>query len=122
MPLMPVLHTNEEDVAFYSDVVLPSTNLWLVENENLAIGFIAYRDGWIEQLYIDPSHQRRGLGAKLVALAKVRNTSLNLWTFQCNQPARSFYEKHDFKVCKMTDGSDNEEHQPDILYTWINLQ
>ena len=118
MPHMPVLHTTEEGLAFYTKAVFPSMTIWVVEETSVAIGFIAYRKDWIEQFYIDPPHQGRGLGSQLLAKAKSENHSLNLWTFQCNQRARSFYEKHGFAISRMTDGSDNEERQPDVLYTW----
>jgi len=119
MPHMPRLHTVSEDVAFFTNSVYPSATLWVVEEEQAVVGFIAYRTEWIDQLYIDPLHQHSGLGSKLLSLAKSANSSLSLWTFQCNQRARNFYEKQGFQAIKMTDGSDNEERQPDILYNWI---
>ena len=32
--------------------------------------------------------------------------------------ARRFYDKHGFALIKETDGSGNEEKEPDALYTW----
>jgi len=43
MPHMPVLHSAKEEVAFISQVVFPSTNIWLVEGAASVIGFIIYR-------------------------------------------------------------------------------
>ncbi len=37
---------------------------------------------------------------------------------QRNNRARAFYERHGFRVARMTDGADNEEREPDILYVW----
>jgi hypothetical protein len=43
---------------------------------------------------------------------------LELWTFQRNANARRFYETHGFRCARLTDGRDNEEHEPDALYEW----
>jgi hypothetical protein len=41
-----------------------------------------------------------------------------LWTFQRNALARRFYEKEGFVAVRETDGSGNEEREPDVLYLW----
>ena len=38
--------------------------------------------------------------------------------FQRNTTARSFYEKRGLKILRLTDGSGNDEHEPDALYEW----
>lgn len=43
---------------------------------------------------------------------------LNLWTFQRNRRARRFYELNGFAAVRETDGSSNEEKEPDVLYRW----
>ena len=47
-----------------------------------------------------------------------RPDGLSLYTFQVNDGARRFYERHGFVVAALGDGSDNEEGQPDIRYEW----
>jgi ribosomal protein S18 acetylase RimI-like enzyme len=44
---------------------------------------------------------------------------VRLYTFQENTGARRFYERHGFKAVKLTDGHDNEENCPDVLYERI---
>ena len=122
MPHMPVLHTPDEDLAFYSTVVFPSAAIWLIEDAGLAAGFIALRPGWVDHLYVHPDRQGCGIGSTLLELAKVSNPSLRLWTFQCNLRARSFYEHHGFKIERETDGADNEERQSDMLYQWTSRE
>ena len=52
MPHMPVLHTPDEDLAFYSTVVYPSAEIWLSERSGVTIGFIAFRPaGWITFMF-----------------------------------------------------------------------
>jgi ribosomal protein S18 acetylase RimI-like enzyme len=54
-----------------------------------------------------------------VALAKeLRPAGLQLWTFQVNTPACRFYERHGFVEAGRTDGSGNEEREPDVRYSW----
>ena len=118
MPHMPVLHTPEDDFAFYSSVVFPRTEIWMTEQSGTATGFIALRADWIDHLYIHPEHQRRGLGTSLLAVAQASADSLRLWTFQCNAGARQFYEEHGFRIEQETNGATNDERQPDILYVW----
>ena len=118
MPHMPVLHTPEDDLVFYSTVVFPRCEIWVAEISGDAVGFIASRAGWIDHLYILPEHQRRGVGTLLLEHVKSGMHSLRLWTFQCNAGARRFYERHGFRVERETDGAANEERQPDVLYVW----
>ena len=38
--------------------------------------------------------------------------------FQKNTGAIRFYERHGFRLVKLTDGADNMEREPDALYAW----
>jgi GNAT superfamily N-acetyltransferase len=77
------------------------------------------RSGWIEQLYLDPAWIGRGLGDQFVERAKsALPDGLHLWTFQVNEAAQRFYERHGFVQVEQTDGSGNEERSPDIRYHW----
>ncbi|MEI9894964.1 MAG: GNAT family N-acetyltransferase [Chthoniobacter sp.] len=118
MPHMPVLHTPEEDLNFYTTGVFSSAEIRVLELSDIVVGFIVYRPGWIDHLYIHPSLQHRGLGGRLLTQLQASSDSLRLWTFQCNDGARRFYEKHGFRIERETDGDGNEEKQPDILYVW----
>ena len=86
--------------------------------DEAVIGFIAFREGWIDQLYVLPQWQGHGVGQALVQVAKTAWPRLQLWTFQRNALARRFYEKQGFVVVMESDGSRNEEHEPDVLYRW----
>jgi ribosomal protein S18 acetylase RimI-like enzyme len=118
MPHMPVLHTPEEDLAYFSTVVFPSAEMWVAEQSGVVAGFIAFRPGWVDHLYVHPDQQGHSLGRTLLALAQSSERSLHLWTFQCNRGARRFYERHGFRIEQETDGTNNDERQPDILYLW----
>jgi hypothetical protein len=48
----------------------------------------------------------------------VEPSGLQLWTFQINRRAQQFYERHGFAAVEWTDGSANEEREPDVRYMW----
>ncbi len=81
-------------------------------------GIIAFREGWIDQLYVLPTAQRRGVGKDLLQVAQNAFDRLQLWTFQRNAPALRFYEARGFALIQQTDGARNEEKEPDALYLW----
>ena len=117
LPWLAGLHTPEEDRAFFRDRVFSECEVWGDGTDRIT-GFIAFRLDWIDQLYVLPDHQVQGIGGALLDFAKSRSARLQLWTFQRNAAARSFYEKRGFIALRETDGRDNEEREPDILYGW----
>jgi GNAT superfamily N-acetyltransferase len=117
LPYLPDLHTPEEDRAFVRDQMLVRCAVWVAASDTLH-GFCAFREDWVDQLYIDPALHRRGLGARLLNQAKAAHPRLQLWAFQRNLPAIAFYEAQGFRLVRRTDGSDNEEREPDALYVW----
>ena len=82
------------------------------------IGIIAFHGEWIDQLYVLPKSQRRRVGTGLLQIAQRAFPRLYLWTFQRNTHARRFYEARGFTLIKETDGSQNQEKEPDALYVW----
>ena len=118
LPYLPDLHTREEDRAFFREHVFAECEVWVAERDGVLSGFCAFRQGWIDHLYVHPAHQRAGIGAALLRKAMAANERVALWTFQRNANARAFYEAHGFTCVKTTDGGDNEEREPDVLYAW----
>jgi len=115
MPYLPPLHTTEEDVAYFRERVIPQDAVWLAERNGI-VGFSAFREEWLDHLYVDPAHQRTGIGSALLEIAMKEHPVLNLWVFQKNTAAIRFYERHGFVVVEKTDGNGNEEREPDALY------
>jgi len=114
------VHSDDEIREWVKTVVIPEREVWVaVSAEGQAMAVLVLDDGWIDQLYVDPPWTGLGLGTRLVELAKSRRQAgLQLWTFVTNVGARRFYERHGFVVAEMTDGSGNEEKQPDIRFVW----
>lgn len=117
LTFMPELHTPAED-RDYVGTLIATQRVTVAEQDGRLAGFMAEDDGWINQLYMAPDALRSGGGSALLAAAKSRNDSLELWCFLDNHQARAFYEKHGFTVAEMTDGSTNEAKLPDIRYRW----
>ena len=118
LPWLAGLHTAEEDRWFFRERLFKTDELWGAFDDVELIGIIAFRAEWINQLYVLPGAQRRGIGTGLLQVAQRRFPRLHLWTFQRNAPARRFYEKHGFVLVEETDGAGNEEKEPDALYIW----
>ncbi len=88
----------------------------LEERENAVVGIIAFDSQWINQLYVDVHYQNSGIGSRLLRLAlQEMSGPVQLYTFEINEKAQSFYEKHGFEVIAQGD-CDNEEKLPALLY------
>ena len=117
LPFIPTLHTPEEDAAFFSGPVMDACTVWVAEANGIA-GFIAWRDGWVDHLTVAPENARRGIGGALLGLAMSDQAALELWAFKRNTDALAFYRAKGFCVVRETDGSGNEEKEPDVLLRW----
>jgi GNAT superfamily N-acetyltransferase len=117
-PWLAGLHTAQEDQWFFRERLFKRCELWGAFDHHEMIGIIAFRDGWIDQLYVLPDSQRRGVGTELLNVAQRSFPWLSLWTFQCNALARRFYERRGFVLVEETNGARNEEKEPDALYRW----
>lgn len=118
LPTLAGLHTPAEDRWFFRERLFATCQLWGYFDGKALLGFIAFREGWVEQLYVLPSSQGRGVGTALLQVAQSRSAHLRLWTFLRNTNARRFYEKHRFILVEETDGTRNEENEPDAMYAW----
>jgi GNAT superfamily N-acetyltransferase len=65
LPTLAGLHTPEEDQGFFRERVSRTCEVWGAFD-----GMLAFRDGWIDQLYVPPEAQGRGLGTALLQVAQ----------------------------------------------------
>ncbi len=100
--------------------LVPQHETWVaVDIDGVVVGLMAVSETMLEQLYLAPAWIGRGLGRRLVALARERRPAgLDLYCFAVNARARRFYEGQGFTAIAFGDGSANEEHQPDVRYAW----
>ncbi|UOX99886.1 GNAT family N-acetyltransferase [Blastococcus sp. PRF04-17] len=119
LPTVRRAHPDHEVRGWIRDVLVPRHDVWVAETDGAVVGVLALSDGWLDQLYLDPDWRGRGIGDRLVEVAKLRQPAgLQLWTFQVNEPAQRFYERHGFVAVERTDGATNEEREPDVRYVW----
>ena len=115
-------HPFEEDQAYFRDVILVNDDVWVVEQEGQPVAFMAIAGDFIDQLYVDPKHQRLGIGRALLDYARTLSPEhLWLYTLQINTNGRAFYEKNGFRIVKLGI-SPAPESEPDIEYHWGVLE
>lgn len=115
----PLAHTDDEVRSWIHEVLIATRETWVAVAGDTVIGMMVLHGAELDQLYIAPGWTGRGIGGGLVELAKgLRAGGLSLFTFQVNEGARRFYERHGFVLIDESDGSRNEERQPDVRYAW----
>ena len=121
LPYAPSAHREPDFRDWVRDGLLGSPGAFVAVSGVEVIGVIATSssDGasWIDQFYLRPDAVGRGVGARMLAVALADLPGpVRLWTFQQNAGSRRFYERHGFEPVRTTDGRDNEERCPDVLY------
>jgi GNAT superfamily N-acetyltransferase len=115
-------HTFEEDRAYFRDVILVNNDVWVAEVDGEPVAFMAIAGDFIDQLYVNPEHQRQGLGKALLKRARELSPEhLWLYTLQINTRGRAFYEKNGFRAVKLGI-SPAPESEPDVEYHWDAME
>lgn len=119
----PLVHSDDDVREWIRRKLIPAGRTTVAVVDDRVVGLMAVSAAtdcsWIEQLYLQPEWVRRGIGRRLLELARRElPPPIRLYTFQCNHPARRFYERHGFEAIAFGDGSGNKEQCPDILYEW----
>ena len=111
-------HSFEEDCAYFQNIILQEANVWVAERDFGVAGFLAIREEFIDQLFVSPDQQCQGVGAALLAHARILSPEwIWLHTFQSNINGRAFYEKNGFVATKFGI-SPEPESEPDVLFEW----
>ena len=123
LPYAMQAHTDESVRRWIANHLIPKTDVSVALLDGEIVGMMALiRDeiaGWIDQLYLHPRAVGQGIGSQFVTNAKTTlGSPIRLYTFQANQGARRFYERHGFTAIDFSDGARNEEKCPDVLYEW----
>ena len=82
---------------YFDEVITPLHRVWVASANDQIIGFISASGAEIRNLFVIPTHQRRGVGTELLhtslrAMPQARRVS----TIAANTAARRFYEKNGF--------------------------
>jgi putative acetyltransferase len=86
------------DHATMTTEILPNAQGHVHVTAGTIDGFITLRDGFIGCLFVEPTSQRRGIGASLLCYVKQLHTVLRLKVYKQNPDATRFYEAHGFRV------------------------
>ena len=112
-------HTLDDARMFFRGKILPACSVWVAERSGGLVGLMAIEPPWIRQFSVFPEHQRRGIGPALLTRARdCSPAELRLFTFQRNDKARAFYEKHGFHIVALG-VSPAPELEPDVEYRWV---
>ncbi len=117
-PWMPRIHTRAQDLA-HAARMIGFGWVSLADHQGDVLGFMARNGEEIDALYVTQKARGQGVGTALLQHAQAMSPRLELWTFQENTGAQRFYERHGFTETRRTDGTDNDEGLPDILYEWL---
>lgn len=121
LPFAPLAHSAAEVRQWLAEVLIPSGGVTVAALAHELVGIMALsHDGqidWIDQLYLHPSVVSRGIGSQFLERAKQElGPVIRLYTLQANTGSRRFYERHGFQPIAFSDGHNNEERCPDVLY------
>jgi ribosomal protein S18 acetylase RimI-like enzyme len=121
LPYAASPHTPQQTRDWVAEHLIPSGRVTVATIDNRVVAVLAMSEdesaSWVDQLYVLPGFESRGLGSRLLELAhKSAKRPIRLFTFQQNAAARRFYERHGYMAIALSDGEANEEKCPDVLY------
>ncbi len=120
MSYLPDVPTSEDVLAWIREILPQHDEVWVAEDDGRVVGFFMLSDNFLYHLYVYPELQGQGAGTLLFERVKeLSPDGFRLWVFQQNAQARAFYEHRGMRVVELTDGSKNEEREPDALYEWV---
>ena len=115
----PPVHADDEAYAWVAGWDLATYEVWLATIGDEVAGYARCTQTWLDDLYVHPGHQGRGVGTALFDLVTtLRPGGFCLWVFESNTPARDFYRSRGCIELERTDGAGNEERAPDIRVAW----
>lgn len=115
----PPVHPDEEASAWVAGWDLSAYDVWVAADGDRVAGYTRATATWLDDLYVRPEQQGRGVGAALFdVVTSLRPEGFCLWVFESNLPARAFYRSRGCIELERTDGTGNEENAPDIRVAW----
>jgi ribosomal protein S18 acetylase RimI-like enzyme len=116
---MPRVYPHADVVKHYESEVATKRQTIVAVDGSRVRGFLTMTpDGFVTALYVEAASRNQGIGGLLLERAKRElSPEVNLYSFQANEKANAFYQRHGFAEINRTSG-DNEENLPDILMEW----
>jgi putative acetyltransferase len=69
LPWLAGLHTPTEDRTYFREQVFQKCEVWGALDNARLIGIIAFREDWIDHLYVLPNVQGQGVGTALLHIS-----------------------------------------------------
>ena len=118
-PEMPPLRRSETEVHNFLSSRVALGEVWVATGTDQVLGVAVLTARWLHSLYVGPTHQGSGVGSLLLDVVKAqRPGGFGLWVFAANDRARGFYRRHGLIELERTDGSANDEREPDVRMVW----
>jgi putative acetyltransferase len=86
----------ESNVSAMREIYLPSSEMYVSEDNGSVDGFIALSGESVAALFVSPSSQGKGIGTQLLNKAKEMRSTLDLCVYKENVKSFEFYRKHLF--------------------------
>jgi GNAT superfamily N-acetyltransferase len=124
LPYAPFAHPEQDVRRWVRTCLMQTDTVVLAEEDGVVVGVLATSQeadkSWINQLYILPGWNGKGIGTLLLQRADSQLPKpIHLYTFQENTGARRFYERNGYRAVAFTDGQGTEEKCPDVLYVYV---
>ena len=109
------VHTPEHQEEYLLQKMNDGSRIFMLINQN-PTGIVSVKDNLIEDLYVLPDHQNRGVGSMLLryAISQCSGTP-TLWILENNTRARKLYQRAGFRETgnrnNITDGLDEIEFE-----------
>ena len=99
-------HFSKDSIKYISETLHKCENTVFEENGKV-LGIISVSHDFIEGLFVDPGHWKKGIGSALLNKVLENRQNLYLQVYEKNLNAVKFYQKHKFRItgggiCRMT--------------------
>ena len=91
-----------ENRTLMAEKYLPNAEVYVAEDKEDILGFIALIDNHIASIFVDSKKQGKGIGSLLLNYGKALRTELTLNVYQKNEKSVGFYSSKGFKTLSET--------------------
>lgn len=99
---------------------LPNSEVYVAEETNNILGFIALSENYIASIFVDIEQQGKGIGTLLLNYAKNLRTELKLNVYQKNEKSVNFYKSKDFII--LSESTDQPTLEKEYVMQWNNYK
>lgn len=79
---------------------IPNTKTWVYEEAGKVVGFVAMIGNEVGAIFLQPTHQGKGIGAQLMNHVAQFHPVLEVEVFKENKIGRAFYDRYGFVFMK----------------------